>query len=114
MSLQFEQFKSLHYAENLFVLPNAWNAKSAVLLEQQGFPAIATSSAAVAESLGYGDGEQMSFEEYFAVIKHIISVIRVPLTVDIETGYANADNEIYSNIEKLIDLGVAGINPHCS
>lgn len=110
MSLQFEQFKSLHYAGNLFVLPNAWNAKSALLLEQQGFPAIATSSAAVAESLGYGDGEQMLFEEYLAVIKRILSVIHVPLTVDIETGYANNDNDIYANIKKLIDLGAAGIN----
>jgi len=110
MSLQFEQFKSLHYADNLFVLPNAWNAKSALLLEQQGFPAIATSSAAVAESLGYGDGEQMLFEEYLAVIKRIISVIHVPLTVDIETGYGKTDNDIFVNIKKLAGLGVAGIN----
>lgn len=110
MSLQFEQFKSLHTADNLFVLPNAWNAKSALLLEQQGFPAIATSSAAVAESLGYGDGEQMSFEEYLAVIKRIISVIHVPLTVDIETGYGKTDNDIFANIKRLAGLGVAGIN----
>jgi 2-methylisocitrate lyase-like PEP mutase family enzyme len=57
MSSGFQAFKNLHYGENLFVLPNVWNAKSAMIFQEKKFPAIATSSAAVAESLGYKDGE---------------------------------------------------------
>lgn len=110
MKSKCKLFSELHRAKELLVLPNAWDARSALLLQQQGFAAIATSSAAVAESLGYNDGEQMSFEEYLFVIKRILSVIEVPLTVDIETGYGHTDSAIYANIKKLTDLGVAGIN----
>jgi 2-methylisocitrate lyase-like PEP mutase family enzyme len=110
MSSAFNQFKKLHHASDLFILPNAWNAKSARLFQEQNFPAIATSSAAVANSLGYEDGEEMTFAEYLLVIKRILSAIQAPLTVDIETGYGATDEEIYANIKQLADLGVAGIN----
>ncbi len=110
MSSAFQQFKNLHQSKNLFVLPNAWDAKSACLLQEQEFPAIATSSAAVANSLGYEDGERMSFADYLFVIKRIISSIKVPLSVDMEMGYGSSDEEIYDNILKLVELGVAGIN----
>src|SRR5262245_29802375 len=61
MSSQFKKFKALHQADNLFVLPNVWNAKSAVVFQEKQFQAVGTSSAAVASSLGYEDGEQMQF-----------------------------------------------------
>lgn len=110
MSSAFNKFKNLHHTPDLFVLPNAWNAKSARLFQEQNFPAIATSSAAVANSLGYEDGEEMTFAEYLLVVKRILSTIQVPLTVDIETGYGATDEEVYANIRQLADLGVAGIN----
>ncbi|GHN01983.1 carboxyvinyl-carboxyphosphonate phosphorylmutase [Cytophagales bacterium WSM2-2] len=107
---QFKKFKDLHYAGELFVLPNAWNAESASRVEQQGFPAVATSSSAVASTLGYKDGEQMPFADYFFVIQRIAATIKVPFTVDMEMGYGKTAEEIYSNISRLTDLGVAGIN----
>jgi 2-methylisocitrate lyase-like PEP mutase family enzyme len=110
MSSKFQQFKDLHKSGNLFVLPNAWNAASALLFQEQQFPAIATSSAAVAGSLGYEDGEQMPFSEYLFIVRRILSVVRVPVTVDIEMGYGNSNEAIYDNIMQLIDLGVVGIN----
>ena len=61
MSSPYQQFKQLHQAPGLFVLPNVWNAKSALLFQQENYPAIGTSSAAVANSLGYEDGEAMPF-----------------------------------------------------
>jgi len=109
MSSAFQQFKNLHQSNNLFVLPNAWDAKSGSLLQEQ-FSAIATSSAAVANSLGYEDGERMSFADYLFVIKRILSSIKVPLSVDMEMGYGSSDEEIYDNVLRLVNLGVAGIN----
>jgi len=67
-------------------------------------------SAAVAGSLGYEDGEEMSFSEYLFVISRILSSVQIPLSVDIEMGYGRSEEEIYGNILRLIDLGVAGIN----
>ena len=110
MSSNFQKFKQLHQQSDLLVLPNAWNAKSASIFEEKQFPAVATSSAAVAESLGYSDGEGMPFTDYLFIIKRIVSAIRVPLTVDIEMGYGKTNAEVYTNILKLVELGVAGIN----
>ncbi len=110
MSTPYQKFKSLHAADELFLLPNAWDARSASMFEENKFPAVATSSAAVANSLGYEDGENMSFDDYTFVIRRILSSITIPLTVDIETGYGNSDLEIAENILHLADLGVAGIN----
>jgi len=110
MSSNFQKFKQLHQQSDLLVLPNAWNAKSASIFEEKQFPAVATSSAAVAESLGYRDGEGMPFMDYLFIINRIVSAIRVPLTVDIEMGYGETNAEVYTNILKLVELGVAGIN----
>jgi 2-methylisocitrate lyase-like PEP mutase family enzyme len=110
MSSTFKKFRDLHQSANLFVLPNVWNTKSALLFQEQKFPAIATSSAAVANSLGYEDGEQMPFDDYLFVIKRILASVQIPLSVDIEMGYGTSVEKIYTNILKLIDLGVAGIN----
>lgn len=110
MSASFKKFKALHQGEALFVLPNAWDARSAIIFQEKQFPAVATSSAAVANSLGYEDGEQMSFSEYLFVINRIVSSVKVPVTIDIETGYGKKDEDIYANIDRLVELGVAGIN----
>jgi 2-methylisocitrate lyase-like PEP mutase family enzyme len=106
----FEKFRALHQGGELFVLPNAWDAHSAMIFEKNGFPAVGTSSAAVANSLGYEDGENMSLVDYLFVIRRILSSINGPLTVDIETGYGDTPDEIADNVRKLADLGVAGIN----
>lgn len=110
MSPNYQTFKHLHHTDELLVLPNAWDAHSAVCFQKQGFPAVATSSAAVAQALGYNDGENMPFEEYLFVIRRILASIRIPLSVDLEMGYGSSAAEIAENIRKLIDLGVAGIN----
>lgn len=110
MSTPYQKFKALHASSELFLLPNAWDARSAIMFQENNFPAVATSSAAVANSLGYEDGENMTFDDYTFVIRRILSSINVPLTVDIETGYGNSDLEIAENVLHLADLGVAGIN----
>ena len=110
MYSNFETFRDLHLADELFVLPNVWNVKSALFFQGKKIPAIATSSAAVANSLGYEDGEEMPFDDYLFIIKRILSSVQIPLSVDMEMGYGRSDEAIYANILKLIDLGVVGIN----
>ena len=107
---QFEIFKHLHQPGNPFVLGNAWDVTSARLLEKNGFKAIATSSLAVANTLGYEDGEQISFDELFFIVRRIKQSISVPLSVDIERGLSGTQDGIIENIEKLIEIGVVGIN----
>jgi 2-methylisocitrate lyase-like PEP mutase family enzyme len=101
-------FKQLH--QSFFILPNAWNPKSALRFQQEHFPAVATSSAAVANSLGYEDGEAMPFDNYLFIIRRILATVQIPVTVDIEMGYGNTNEAIYANIRQLTELGVAGIN----
>lgn len=110
MSTNFEQFKTLHQGTELFVLPNAWDAKSALFFQEKGLPAVGTSSAAVAACLGYEDGEKMPLEDYFFVIKRILASVKVPVSVDFEMGYGGSKATILSNLLKLCELGVAGIN----
>jgi len=106
----FEKFRALHQSDRLFILPNAWDAKSALLFQESKFPAIATSSAAVAGSLGYQDGEEMPFADYLFVINRMLAGITIPLSADIEMGYGTSDAAIFANVRKLAELGVAGIN----
>src|SRR5207237_258805 len=86
-SQQAERFRALHTGPRMLVLPNAWDAVSARLIEEGGFPAIATSSAGVAWALGYADGERISRGEMLAVVRRIVQGVRVPVTADVEAGY---------------------------
>jgi 2-methylisocitrate lyase-like PEP mutase family enzyme len=110
MASNYQTFKQLHHSDRLLVLPNAWDAYSASLLEKHPFPAVATSSAAVAQALGYADGENMPFTDYLFVVGRIADSIQVPLSVDIEMGYGSSAAAIAENIRRLTDLGVVGIN----
>lgn len=103
-------FFSLLAAEQPLLLGNVWDAASAQLAEELGYRAIGTSSAAMAAMLGYGDGEEMSFEELLFLVGRIRACTSVPLTVDIESGYSETPKQIASNIIRLVELGVCGIN----
>jgi 2-methylisocitrate lyase-like PEP mutase family enzyme len=106
----YQTFKQFHYSQTPFLLPNAWDAKSVRIFQENGFEAVATSSAAVAGVLGYEDGEQVPFDELLFVVKRIVASTRVLLSVDIEGGYSRDVSQVCENIYKLAYLGVAGIN----
>ena len=106
----YEKFHQLHYRSTPLILANAWTAKSAQIAENSGFKAVATSSGAIAESLGYKDGEQISFPELMYMVQRIKASISIPLSVDIERGYTNDLDVLNEHIQKLIDSGVVGIN----
>jgi len=106
---KLKQFTDLHYQDKPLLLGNVWDVQSALFFQKSGFKAIGTSSAAIATSLGYEDGE-MPFEELLRIVKNIQSKIKIPLTVDIEGGYARKTPEIIKNIKTLQQFGVVGIN----
>lgn len=110
MNSDFKRFKELHSQQEPLLLPNAWNVQSAKLFEQQQFKAIATSSIAVAGTLGYADGENMPFEEYLLIIRRIRASVSLPFTVDMEMGYGNTAEEIADRFEQLYKAGIAGVN----
>jgi 2-methylisocitrate lyase-like PEP mutase family enzyme len=91
----------------MLVLPNAWDAASARVLEAAGFPAIATTSGGVANALGYEDHEGAPVEEMLAAAKRITGAISIPVTVDFEAGYGLSPREV---VDRLIDIGAAGLN----
>jgi len=107
---KFETFRQLHHQSKALIIANAWNVKSAQIIEASGFEAIATSSGAIADSLGYKDGEQIPFAELLYIIKRIKSAVSIPLSVDMERGYTNDLSLLNEHIQALIDAGVSGIN----
>lgn len=100
----------LHQGPAPLVLVNAWDAGSARLLEQAGSPVIATSSAAMAWSLGHADGERLPLAELLAAVARICRSVRVPVTVDIERGQGATPADVRAFVRELVALGVAGIN----
>ena len=106
----YEKFRQLHYGQRPVIIANAWNVKSAQLIEQNGFDAIGTSSGAISNSMGYEDGEKIPFSEVFYIIKRIKAVTNIPLTVDMERGYTDDLDELRDNIQRLADIGISGIN----
>ena len=105
-----ENFNKLHQQADPLLVANVWSAQSAKVMEKLDLKAVATSSSAVATTLGYADGEVMSFEEYFFVIKRIKASTQLPVSVDLETGYGKSVKEIVANIKRLHEIGVVGIN----
>ncbi|MEO5996647.1 MAG: isocitrate lyase/phosphoenolpyruvate mutase family protein [Chitinophagaceae bacterium] len=103
-------FHQLHHNEKLLVLPNIWDPLGAILLESLGYPAVATASASISYSNGYNDGEQISFPELLLILQKIVNSVKIPVTADIESGYAINNSILKENIKKLVDTGIAGIN----
>jgi 2-methylisocitrate lyase-like PEP mutase family enzyme len=102
-------FRKLH-EEGLLVLPNAWNAGTARLIESLGAKAIATSSAAVAWSHGYADGDHLPVPLLVETVSEIARVVKVPITVDVEGGYATDPSQAAATVAAVIDAGGVGIN----
>lgn len=110
MTKHADTFRSLHAAGQFLILPNAWDAGSARIIESSGATAIATSSAAVAWANGYPDGNALPPEMLTRTIEAITRVIAIPLSVDSEGGYSNDAAEAAENIRAFVNAGAVGIN----
>lgn len=103
-----ETLRELHRGDAPLVLPNAWDAASARLFaDKLGYPAVATTSAGVAESIGHADGELTPPEEMFAAVGRIAGAVDVPVSADLEAGYGRSS---LSLVESLLHAGCVGLN----
>ena len=93
-----------------FVLPNAWDAGSARILEQVGFPAIATTSAGIAWSCGVPDGEALERDRMLEHVARIVAAVGVPVTADLEAGYGDTAGEVGRTVARAVEIGAAGGN----
>ena len=105
-----EKFRKLHHGPQMLLLPNAWDVASARILEECGHPAIATSSAAVAYSLGYADGQRISRGEMLEVAGRIARAANIPVTADLEAGYGTTPKEMADTVKAAIAAGIIGMN----
>src|SRR5467141_3381769 len=105
-----EKFRKLHHGPRLLLLPNAWDVVSARILEECGHPAIATTSAGIAYSLGYPDGQRISRAEMLEVVGRIARAVRIPVTADLEAGYGTTAKEMAETVKAAIEAGAMGMN----
>ena len=101
-----DTLRELH-GKDMLVLPNVWDAASAAIVAEAGFPAIATASAAVSAMLGHPDGQGAPWQEMFAAAGRIARAVSVPVTVDAEAGYGMRAKEF---VDRLLETGAVGCN----
>src|SRR5207247_9526381 len=105
-----QPFLEVHRGPQILVLANVWDAASARIIEAEGFPALATSSAGLANALGYRDGEQIPLDDLLWMVRRIIRVVRAPVSVDFESGFAKTPEHVAAKCGLLLGAGVVGIN----
>ena len=105
------RFRQLHLTGETFIMANAWNPGSAVLLEEAGFEAIGTTSAGVAYSHALPDYEgALSFDAALNDTAAIVNSVGVPVSMDAENGYGDSPQEVFSNMQRIAATGVVGAN----
>jgi 2-methylisocitrate lyase-like PEP mutase family enzyme len=110
MTDQAKIFAALHAGPRLLVLPNAWDAGTARVIEHAGAKAIATSSAAVAWAHGYADGQFLPFELLLETVSEIAKTVSLPVSADIEAAYAEDAVSAANTVGRAMDAGAVGIN----
>jgi len=103
-------FSALHKNDDTFIMPNAWDSASAIILANTGFKAIGTTSAGIAFSAGLSDHQRMSKELMLEKIKEIVDVAGIPVNADLEAGYSENPEGVARIITQAIDCGVSGVN----
>jgi 2-methylisocitrate lyase-like PEP mutase family enzyme len=105
-----ERFKALHRPGAPFVLGNAWDVASALVLEDAGFEAVGTSSAGLAASLGRIDAETVALDDLVQVVERMTLALHVPLSVDVESGFGPRPEDVASCVQKVLGAGAVGLN----
>lgn len=105
-----ETLRALHHGAKPLVLFNAWDVASAKILEEIGFPAIATASASIAESLGFDDNESIGRSVMLERVARITQAVHVPVTADMEAGYGPTVEDAIATARGVIEAGAVGLN----
>jgi len=105
-----DQLRKLHTSGRILILPNAWDVASARIFEDLGYPAIATTSAGIAASLGYPDGQHISRDEMLDMVGRIARAVHVPVTADLEAGYGPTTDDMVATVKAMAAAGAVGMN----
>lgn len=105
-----EALRKLHLGPNVLVLPNAWDVASAKIVEAAGFSAIATTSAGIANALGYPDGQRIPLVEMLASVERIARATNLPVSADLEAGYGSGAEDASRLATALVATGAVGLN----
>jgi len=105
-----ERFARLHREPGILVLPNAWDAGSAILIAEAGFSALATTSAGIAFAKGLPDGQRLRRDEMIAAVAEIAAAVEVPVSADLEAGYGRGPGEVAETVRRAVEAGLAGCN----
>ncbi|MEX2454522.1 MAG: isocitrate lyase/phosphoenolpyruvate mutase family protein [Rhodospirillaceae bacterium] len=105
-----ERLRALIEADETLVLPNVWDVAGARIVAEAGYPAIATSSAGIAWSMGYADGELISRDEMLYVVRRIAACVDLPVTADMEAGYGEAPDAVAATVRATMESGAVGAN----
>jgi 2-methylisocitrate lyase-like PEP mutase family enzyme len=103
-------FRALHTPGRPLVLPNAWDTASALLVEEAGAAAVATTSAGLAWDLGTADGDRLDRDRALGAVARIAAAVRVPVSADIESGYAKDAAGVGETIRAVLEAGAVGVN----
>jgi 2-methylisocitrate lyase-like PEP mutase family enzyme len=103
-------FLELHRAPSIFVLANAWDVPSARIFEMAGFRAIGTTSYGLAASMGLHDGQQVTRQDTVGLVRRLVGRVNVPLSADIEAGYAETIEGVVETARSVLNVGAVGIN----
>jgi 2-methylisocitrate lyase-like PEP mutase family enzyme len=104
------RFRAFHGGPGILLLCNVWDAASARVVEEAGFPAVATTSAGIAWSLGYADGEHAPFSEVIAAVRRVVAAVRIPVSADIEAGFGGTPGEAALSCLAVLEAGAVGVN----
>jgi 2-methylisocitrate lyase-like PEP mutase family enzyme len=105
-----DAFRAMHCGPQVLLLPNAWDVASARVIQHAGFGAIATTSAGVAFSLGYPDGQRISRREMLEAVRRIATSVQVPVTADVEAGYGDRPEDAARTAQDVLAAGAVGMN----
>jgi 2-methylisocitrate lyase-like PEP mutase family enzyme len=103
-------FAALHRSGDPLMLVNVWDAASAAVVAEAGYPALATSSYSVAEAAGYSDGQELPVAELATIVARISAKVDLPLSVDIEAGFGDDPETVERTVAAMLDAGAIGIN----
>lgn len=103
-------FRQLH-TDHLLILPNAWDAASARVIELAGASAIGTTSGGISWSYGRADGQNLQRVEMIRLIRRIVQAVDIPVTADIESGYGTGSTtDVTETVQAVIEAGAVGVN----
>jgi 2-methylisocitrate lyase-like PEP mutase family enzyme len=110
LTAKAEKLQALIEADETLVLPNVWDVAGARIVAEAGFPVIATSSAGIAWSLGYPDGEKISRGDMLFMVAKIAAAVDLPVTADMEAGYGESPEAVAHTITATLEAGAVGAN----